>query len=564
MTVTPTTATDPNTTHTWPIWLGAGLLVLSWHLAVVTVFGNKLEQINPSLQAAVGYIFKNGTTSDGPLPDVAPVLWVTGAYLALFITVWIVAASFYRRVRIGSTHTGLSNAPDLNAALTRAFKKARRPYAYIGRRGIYDTDEDSALILAPSGMGKTVRAVVGYIFRAGRAPLINTSTKPDVLRLTAWLRRVFGKVHVFDPEGVSRWPNPIKWDIVAGCADDETAMRRARALVAARPLEGDSSNSGFFANASETILRCMLHAAALENKSMRDVLAWTRDFKDDEPFAILRDHPDANTGWYDDLMKYSRGESPETASNVEQTLSGVLQAFSIRAILDSVCPNPGEGFSSSTFHASTDTLYLLTQSGGNALAAPVITTLVESIQQEATRAATRTREGRLSPVLHNILDEVPNICPIPMLPTLMSDGRGHGIKTVVVAQNRDQLTHRFGEHGTNEIVNNASVFLQLGGSRDTKHLQEMVALAGRRWTDQVSYSASDRGGSTNTATTKDDVLTVSDIAQLRVGQALLNYRNHAPAIVRLPAWFESKDKKVFLDSEQHVLELEGFTAEDQA
>ncbi|CAD6015994.1 type IV secretory system conjugative DNA transfer family protein [Agreia sp. COWG] len=506
------------------------------------------------------YAFGLATGSQA-LPD-GWVLWVSffsGLVVAIFAGfIWL---SLARKSQRTEFREGLATAKVLRSKNKKisSTEKRREPFAFINGKGIRDREEDTATALAPTGMGKTTRVVVGWIRRVKAAPMITTSTKPDVLRLTAGIRQKYGTVHVFDPQGVSRWPNPIKWNLVAGCDVDQVAMERARAIVAARPLEGDSKNSGFFANASETILRCMLHAAGLENRNMREVLAWTRDFSDDTPFKILRDHPAAAEGWYDDLRKFSRGESPETGSNIEQTLAGVLQAFSIGAILDSVCPADGEGFDVDTFHTTTDSLYLLTQSGGNALAAPVITTLVESIEQAATRAATRTRAGKLTPILNNVLDEVPNICPIPSLPSLMSDGRGHGIKTLVVAQNRDQLLARFGEHGANTIISNSSILFILGGSRDTKHLQELSTLADRHLREQISTSVSGNGpASTSTSTTKDDVLSVGQIAHLEEGKALLLYRELPPAIVTLPAWYETSDKGEYERSEQWVLQQEGY------
>jgi type IV secretory pathway TraG/TraD family ATPase VirD4 len=549
----------------WLGWVLGGIAAASWHLAVATAAGSSIGDLTQSLIAPIAYAFDDGMIDDVALPALPSVLTLWAVYAGAAVVLCIAVAIIIGRIR-RPKRAGLSTAKELRAKNKKlpAAESRREPFAFIGGKGIRDRDEDTATMLAPTGMGKTTRGVVGAINRVGAGPCISTSTKPDVLRLTAGIRREFGAIRVYDPQGVSGWPNRTRWDICGGCERDQIAMERARALVAARPLEGDSKNSGFFANASETILRCMMHAAALEGLNMESVIAWTRDFQDDTPFTILRDHPNANPGWYDDLKKYSRGDSPETASNIEQTLSGILQAFSIREILDSVCPAPGEGFDVDTFHTSTDTLYLLTQSGGDALAAPVITALVEAIQQAAKRAATRTKEGRLTPILTNVLDEVPNICPIPSLPSLMSDGRGHGIKTIVVAQNRDQLVARFGEHGTNTIISNSSILLQLGGSRDTKHLRELSDLADQHLREQISTSVNGQGTSTSTSTTKDNVISIGEIAHLEEGQALLLYRELAPAIVTLPAWYETKDKAKYEASQRWVLQQEGFLPGEDA
>jgi hypothetical protein len=84
----------------------------------------------------------------------------------------------------------------------------------------------------------------------------------------------------------------VKWNIVAGCQDGQMAMKRAAAIVAARPIDGtQSSNSGFFTQAVTIVLQCMLHAAAIDGRTMRDVMRWMGDFEDDTPYNILRERP---------------------------------------------------------------------------------------------------------------------------------------------------------------------------------------------------------------------------------------------------------------------------------
>lgn len=462
----------------------------------------------------------------------------------------------------GNSDDGLATAA-MFTELARTVSSAALPFAFIGKKPIYDTAEDSGMILAPSGAGKTTRVVLQVIKRA-EGPCVTTSTKPDVLRLTAGFRRKLGTIWVFDPENVSNWPTKCRWNIVAGCEDEMNAMRRAKAIVAARPLDGDSKNSGFFATAAQVILRCMLHAAAVGGYTMRDVIAWTRDFSDDTPYTVLRTNPHAIRSWHDDLKKFCRGEATETVSSTEQTLSGILEAFAIEAILDSVCPGDGVSFDPDTFHGTKDTMYLLSQSGDSSLAAPVITALVESIQSAANAAATRTESGVLTPALTNMLDEVANVCPLPALPSYMSDGRGHGLKTWVVAQDRPQLVKRFGREGANTIINQASVLLLLGGSKDNDHLRELSDLADEREVERFSTSYGDRQGSTQISTQKERVLTVGQLRQLRQGQGALFYRALPPAIVTLQAWWEGKDKQDYEDSRAWVLEREGFTRKDAA
>lgn len=557
MTVSATTAppvTDRREQRS--IWVLAVATIALGHIAIVlTCPGVGAFGFQKSLAVLYALSTQKTRVDDVELAPLSSVLmtWAGLVLVFLLVVAAIAVVRGRRRLRRGGSAKGLATVRDFRRK-NRQLEQAE-PFAYLNQKPIFAREDDTGAVLGTTGGGKTTRVVVQWIKRAEGA-VISTSTKPEVVRLTAKHRATLGKIFVFDPEAVMRWPQRIRWNLVAGCEVDQVAMERARALVSAQPLDGNSKNSGFFSGACETILRCMLHAAALENRSMRDVLRWTRNFTIDEPFDILHSNPQAASGWVDDLTKYTRGAATETISSTEQTLSNVLQAFSVSAILDSVCPTAGEGFDVEGFVHSTDTLYLLTQSGGKALAAPVITALVESLQRAATRAATLTPSGKLSPAFTNALDEVPNVCPIPSLESIMSDGRGHGIRTLVVAQDRPQLVSRFGNKA-NSILGNATIFFLLGGSKDATHLRELSDLSGHRLEERMSVTRSgDSRSSTSTSLQREPIVAAAHLAQLPEGRAFLRYRELPPALVQIPAWYESADKADYEESIAWTLQVE--------
>lgn len=537
------------------------VLALSLHLGFVLggtgiQFGHLVDNIRVIAAAASGDASKlpPGLSLGSP---VAIGLWALGAaVVGFFAAYW--ALLLVGRLLGGTKASGLSSVGELRGRVDSISGGATTSvFALMDGKEIYARDEDTAAVGAPPRMGKTGRVAVWRVRDAPGACVV-TSTKADLPRLTMQMRSKVGTVHVFDPEGVMNWPTTARWDIVAGCTEDREAQERARAIVAARPLGGDSKNSGFFSEAAETVLRCLLHAAALEGRSMRDVLAWTQNFRDDTPYNILEDHPDAISGWVDDLRRFCRGEARETVSSTDMSLSLVLKAFAIESILDSVCPKPGEGLNSEQFWSTTDTLYLLSESGESSLAAPVITALVASIEKAGRRAATKSLSGRLDPVMTLVLDEVANVAPIPTLPSLMSDGGGRGMPTWIFFQAPSQLRTRWGNDGAETILNSASVTILLGGLKDTAFLEEISRLVGDHQVERTSTTESSQQSSSSTSTTTERVLTVSELRQLPEGQALLLYRELAPAKVTLPAWWMSKDKKQFADSQAWALEQEGF------
>ena len=70
--------------------------------------------------------------------------------------------------------------------------------------------------------------------------------------------------------------------------------------------------------------------------------------------------------------------------------------------------------------------------------------------------------ARLSPPLGMFLDEVCQICPLP-LPQILSDAGGRGIRVVTASHGFSALADRYGEHGAQTIMNTSGVKIWLGG-----------------------------------------------------------------------------------------------------
>ena len=112
------------------------------------------------------------------------------------------------------------------------------------RKGVFLQHRDGVLVYGPTGSGKTALVAWHLVMGAPAACLV-TTTKADLLAST-WLHRSkIGPVGVFDPEGLTGWPNGVRWSPLAGCKDPDVAIRRAHAFAAAMPMEG-TKNGDFF------------------------------------------------------------------------------------------------------------------------------------------------------------------------------------------------------------------------------------------------------------------------------------------------------------------------------
>ena len=189
--------------------------------------------------------------------------------------------------------------------------------------------------------------------------------------------------------------------------------------------------------------------------------------------------------------------------------------------------SPGTGGAASTRRcscASKGTVYLLGTSTGASATAGIVAAFVEDVIEVGRRLAATSPGARLDPPLSLILDEAANY-PLPSLPSLMSEGGGTGISTVVVLQSLAQARHVWGEHAASAIWDAAIVKVVLGGGSNARDLEDLSRLIGQR--EQVTTSTS-RGGdgrrTTSTSTTTVPVLEPAQLRTLPFGTAVLLMR----------------------------------------
>ncbi|MFD0206648.1 MULTISPECIES: type IV secretory system conjugative DNA transfer family protein [Saccharothrix] len=414
-----------------------------------------------------------------------------------------------------------------------------------GGTELWASHEDSFFVVGPPRSGKTVSVCVPLVLDAPGA-LVASSTKADLLLVGGMPRRERGAVLVFDPEDISGWPDRLRWSPVTGCGDPATAIRRADAIVAAKPMSGGTSgsgNTGFFTEAAGTVLRCLLHAAALEGRTMRDVVRWASDFGDLEPLDILRGHRDAVTEWAEDLRTYTQGAAIETTSSLKMTLAVVLKSLANPHVLRMCSPPPGQEFDVEGFIRAGGTIFVINSGDVSGSTAPLCTALVDDIVQTGKRLSQATSSGRLDPPLRVVLDEAATGCPLPGLPTYLADSGGRGITTVACVQTFSQARARWGKEEAGQIFGASTVKLVLGGVPEADDLEQLSRLTGERDVPTYSSSRGGKGGgvTVSRSTRRERVFTPTEIRQLPTGQALLLYRTLPPVVVGLRAWMHRPD-----------------------
>ena len=135
-----------------------------------------------------------------------------------------------------------------------------------------------------------------------------------------------------------------------------------------------------------------------------------------------------------------------------------------------------------------------------------------------------------------ILDEAANY-PLPSLPSLMSEGGGTGITTMVVLQSLAQARAVWGEHEASAIWDAASVKLILGGGSNARDLEDLSKLIGQREERQYSESFGPDGRRSDSSSSREvPVMDPSRLRMLPFGTAVLMLRAARPIVLTMTAW----------------------------
>jgi type IV secretory pathway TraG/TraD family ATPase VirD4 len=389
------------------------------------------------------------------------------------------------------------------------------------RHGLRVPLEEHLLVMAPPRTFKT--AFLADVILRYPGPVIATTTKSDVRQLTSGVRARRGPVHVFNPQAIGGVPSTFRWSPVAGCEDQATAIRRADAFAHAVSQKGVEDGTFWSAKASD-YLRAYFHAAALKGADLRTVAAWVAGADPGTAEDIL-----ATAGAHQWALTLSelRSEAQKTAATVRMVMSRALSFMADPALAASVLPGPGEGFHIGDFLRDAGTVYMIAEAvTEEAPVAPLFAAMASEIHYQAAQIGQAAPGGRLDPPLLMGLDEVTQICPVP-LPVWLSDSGGKGIQVCAVAHGEAQLAGRWGSHGRQVVLDTSSVKVFLPGITDTSTLKAASDLCGQAaWKVRGQEHA-----------TRHDVATVDMIRQLPPGFALVIRGGCAPVIARLPrAW----------------------------
>ncbi|MDI9887245.1 type VI secretion protein [Streptomyces sp. HNM0645] len=283
------------------------------------------------------------------------------------------------------------------------------------------------------------RPSVVQAIRDAAGPALVVTSDPTVWSETKDARAKLGPALVYDPGHLCDTPARLHWSPTAGCEDPATAASRAAALFA--PLRPRSRLDEAVADTAETLLRCWLHAAAVDGRPFKQVHRWAQGSGAHEPVRILRTHQKAASGLAGLL------ESALTAHNERREIAQELTARTLSALssvhIREVCTsNRADSLTLESFVDEGGTLYVVGESIEDPRtrpgAMPLLTALASSVVEHGRRMAARSSDGRLDPPLALVLDDIAAVAPLPLLPELLATGPVLGMPTLALLRSREQ------------------------------------------------------------------------------------------------------------------------------
>jgi type IV secretion system protein VirD4 len=417
-----------------------------------------------------------------------------------------------------------------------AWQRIRRPdthSVFLGRahggHGLRLPVQEHACLVGPPRVGKS--GLMSRVIMHAPGSVVSTSSKPDMFGLTSGIRARRGPVFVFNPQGIGGVPSNIRWNPVEGCIDEATAIRRADAFANAVSTKG-ADDSEFWSGQASDHLRSMFTAAAFGEAGMGLVSSWVLGGSVADPVAFL--HQCGREQWARSLAQLD-GAADKTNATVRMVMRRALAYTGDPALLLSTAPAEGENFDIDEFLKSGGTLYMVAKGDGKDSAlGPLFAALASEIQYRATLLGSQNKNGgRLDPPLLMALDEITQICPVP-LPRWLADSGGLGVQVISAFHGIAQLVERWGLSGAQIIMDTSGCKVFYPGLSDAQTLKGISDLTGQ-------HALRTRG---QDGEHHYDVVTAELARRMPPGFGLLVRGGNAPVIAKLArGWKDRLHKK---------------------
>ncbi|GGX48131.1 type VI secretion protein [Streptomyces fructofermentans] len=301
------------------------------------------------------------------------------------------------------------------------------------------------------GPAETRHPVAVQAIRDADGPALVITSDTALWSETKDARAKLGPVLLYDPSHLCDTPARLHWSPSSGCEDRDVARARAAALLA--PVRPTARIDRMVADTAETLLRCYLHAAAVDGRTVRHVHRWAQGTQVQEAVRALRTNPRAASGSAGEL-EAALTSHPERRDIAQELTARALSCLSTVNVREACTPNRTDTLALDSFVGEGGTLYVVGEPiedpKARPGAMPLLTALASSVVERGRRMAERSSSGRLDPPLTLVLDDVAAVAPLPQLPELLSAGTGtdpdRGLPTLALLRSREQARSRWPHH----------------------------------------------------------------------------------------------------------------------
>lgn len=384
---------------------------------------------------------------------------------------------------------------------------------------VWTPGEDQELMLAPPRVGKTGR--IAHRINRHPSAVLATTTRDDLWRLTAGTRERIGPLYVLNPLGVGNVPSNLTWNPLTGCENAATALLRAEDLTL---WTDPNSDHAPWQRLAAQALAALMHAAATQpdpaRRTMMTVYGWLGHVDED----LIKDVLVRTAGTVEGTVFAAGYESirrpGKTSDSIRTIMAESLAWVAIPGVLARLDAAP---FDPVGFLAERGTIYLMVPGGEESSLAPLFKAFVSNLHRVATVHGSRLPWHRLDPPPLWALDELTQVCPVP-LDKWAADSAGKGIQLCAVIHSFSQLVSRYGRHSAESIWSTMTLKTFFGGIHDAHTLEVVSALCGR-----VTVGEKER-----------PVLSGGALRELPDRRALIIRRSRPPVVIHPHVAFRSR------------------------
>src|SRR5713101_2809921 len=425
---------------------------------------------------------------------------------------------------------------------------------FIGRHLLQSPAEDNVLLLGVQRSGKTSTVVVPTLLTwSGTA--VATSTKEELVRLTARHRAERGPVWVFAPlDRDTSWIDrlglkPATWNPITSVIDCGSAAELADHFTAA----GKRGMASHWYLSASSLLTALVVVAKESGRDMGAVLMALNRTAHADYAELSKTVDDAQAA--DLLMAHALTPDRE-AGSVASTARSCLGLW-VDERVRGATTHSGRELDLDQLLAQGGTLYLVAPAEEAERCRPLFSALIATLLRKATLRA-RTQGGVLAPRLLLALDEAANFARIPRLAGYASSGPGQGLQLLLCFHDLAQIEAGYGREEARTVWNNCRARLLLPGQGDLATLEQFSRAIGD---ETRTYRLSHRDARSASSSEQRIGKPLSSPDDLRrLGDAVLVYASAPPARLQLRRWDQVNHFRRLAEGGGHAAESQRRTS----